>query len=302
LISAPLLPPLTPLDQLLTFPIPFSTLTSGIQQTELDSALAPWLHHRKSEELDFGLSGLVDAQDEQSSVIMSVLKELAQEAIAQLPSSGDYEAFPFTIFAPTNLAFAKIPFRIRTFLFSPFGRPILKKLLSFHVVPQYVLHSDYHLNATRGGKAAELAIAESVKLPRHFVDSPSASSLGDVESFGETPVLHAAEAEVERYILPTVLGSRKNETLSVNVYTYRKAMGKGPLTRTISVGNSEQKEGEYTQVWITDGVAWGGAVHVVNSIIRPVMPKHDHDHEHGPHHGHGHGHIDNVDYFKSLWA
>lgn len=110
-ISAPLLPPLTPLDQLLAFPLPFSTLTSAIQQTELDSALAPWLHHHEHKE---GLMALAKSMGfknkEETGTVMSVLKELVDEAIGtqDLPKAGDFAAFPFTIFAPTNVAFAKI--------------------------------------------------------------------------------------------------------------------------------------------------------------------------------------------------
>lgn len=111
-VSAPLLPPLTPLDQLLAFPIPFSALTSAIQQTELDSALAPWLHHHKDNDKS-SLAALLQGggADEPSSIAMAVLEELVEEArsAAGLPNSDDFKAFPFTIFAPSNRAFAQIP-------------------------------------------------------------------------------------------------------------------------------------------------------------------------------------------------
>lgn len=109
-----MLPPLTPLDQLLAFPDPFSTLTSAIQQTELDSALAPWLHHHehKEEEEQSFAELLKNAADEPSAVAMAVLEEIIHEAkakVAGLPSKDDFKTFPFTIFAPTNRAFSKIP-------------------------------------------------------------------------------------------------------------------------------------------------------------------------------------------------
>lgn len=49
--------------------------------------------------------------DEPSSIALAVLEELVQEAKAAsgLPNSDDFKAFPFTIFAPTNRAFAQIP-------------------------------------------------------------------------------------------------------------------------------------------------------------------------------------------------
>ena len=48
--------------------------------------------------------------EKESNTVMSVLKELVEEAvgITGLPNAGDYQSFPFTIFAPTNVAFAKI--------------------------------------------------------------------------------------------------------------------------------------------------------------------------------------------------
>jgi hypothetical protein len=104
---------LTPLDQLLAFPIPFSALTSAIQQTELDSALAPWIHHHNDEDKKSSLSSFLtgDGDDEPSSIAMAVLEELVEEArnAAGLPKSDEFQAFPFTIFAPTNRAFAQIP-------------------------------------------------------------------------------------------------------------------------------------------------------------------------------------------------
>lgn len=111
LLSAPLFPPLTPFDLLLQFPLTFSTLTSAIQQTEVDALLAPWYHHhkdRKDDLLDLAFSH----PDEPSTLAMAVLEEMVEEAKAAfggLPRSDEYAAFPFTIFAPTNLAVAKIP-------------------------------------------------------------------------------------------------------------------------------------------------------------------------------------------------
>lgn len=323
LISAPLLPPLTPLDQLLAFPIPFSTLTSAVQQTELDSAIAPWLHHRH-ESKETGLSTFMsETIGDEAMIALEVLKEMAAEKLAalNLPNSDEYKYLPYTIFAPTNVAFAKIPFKIRTFLFSPFGRNILKKVLEYHVVPQYVFHTDYQLNATRGEKGAEEILAPFETEMMNFESAnlkiaDEATSLGSVADsiLPHFPKLGGSDdgkdTQVDRYVLPTVFGSRKNESLHVNVYSYRSALGKGPLTKTIKVGNYEQSEEEYTQVWIGDGVAWGGAVHVVNSIIRPPMPHHhgekggDKEHRHPPHHHEHHGRPaeKQAEYFKALWA
>lgn len=46
-----------------------------------------------------------------------------------------------TLLAPTNRAFARLPPDLRHFLFSPFGTRALKKILQYHVIPEYVLYS-----------------------------------------------------------------------------------------------------------------------------------------------------------------
>lgn len=169
-------------------------------------------------------------------------------------------------------------FRIRTFLFSPFGKQYLKKLLQFHVVPQQVFHSDYYLNATRGSKGeVESATAEETHLPisQMFERDFESTSLADMPHFPHPPMPKrpgggdkgGCKAKVTRHVLPTLLGSAKNESLAVNVYEYRLGFGKGPLVRRLAVGHVGQEEHDYSKVWIGDGVAWGGAVHVSMVII-----------------------------------
>ncbi|KAI0075460.1 FAS1 domain-containing protein [Panus rudis PR-1116 ss-1] len=64
-------------------------------------------------------------------------------------SKGTLEGSPaVTVFAPSNKAFKKLPPDLRAFLFTPFGERALKKLLQFHIVPEYILHSDWSHNAT----------------------------------------------------------------------------------------------------------------------------------------------------------
>ena len=48
-----------------------------------------------------------------------------------------------TVFAPTNAAFDRLPIKLKLFLFSNFGRRVLRKLLEYHIVPNVVAHADY---------------------------------------------------------------------------------------------------------------------------------------------------------------
>ncbi|KAI0637277.1 hypothetical protein C8Q77DRAFT_1155122 [Trametes polyzona] len=65
-----------------------------------------------------------------------------------------------TFFAPTNKAFARLPKRLKFFLFSPLGEKVLKKLLQFHVVPEVVLHADYLHNASESDAAHKRRVWE----------------------------------------------------------------------------------------------------------------------------------------------
>ena len=57
-------------------------------------------------------------------------------------NKGTIEGSPATtVFAPIDAAWDKLPKGLRIFLFSPFGERALKKLLSLHVIPKYVLFS-----------------------------------------------------------------------------------------------------------------------------------------------------------------
>lgn len=50
-------------------------------------------------------------------------------------------ASSLTFFAPVNVAFERLPFKLRLFLFSPAGSRILKKILQYHIVPDVVVLS-----------------------------------------------------------------------------------------------------------------------------------------------------------------
>jgi uncharacterized surface protein with fasciclin (FAS1) repeats len=56
---------------------------------------------------------------------------------------------PFTIFAPTDAAFAKLPLALRKALFTPLGKPILASILKFHVVPAVVYAAGIPKTATQ---------------------------------------------------------------------------------------------------------------------------------------------------------
>lgn len=67
---------------------------------------------------------------------------------------------PFTVFAPTNDAFAKVPAAAVQALMQPAGKADLTKVLTYHVVPGKVLAADLIAQIQAGGGQAILTTVE----------------------------------------------------------------------------------------------------------------------------------------------
>ncbi len=67
---------------------------------------------------------------------------------------------PFTVFAPTNAAFEKIPAASRESLMAPAGKADLTKILTYHVVPGRVTAADLTTQIEAGGGTATLTTVE----------------------------------------------------------------------------------------------------------------------------------------------
>lgn len=69
-------------------------------------------------------------------------------------------AGPFTVFAPTNAAFEKVPAATRETLMSPAGQADLTKILTYHVVPGRLTAADLTSQIEAGGGTATLTTVE----------------------------------------------------------------------------------------------------------------------------------------------
>lgn len=69
-------------------------------------------------------------------------------------------AGPFTVFAPTNAAFEKIPAATRDSLMAPAGKADLTKILTYHVVPGRVDAATLMQQIQAGGGSAALTTVE----------------------------------------------------------------------------------------------------------------------------------------------
>ena len=71
---------------------------------------------------------------------------------------------PFTVFAPTNEAFAKLPPDAVPMLLKPENKPMLVKVLTYHVVPGRLSTADLMADIQAGGGKAVLTTVEGEPL------------------------------------------------------------------------------------------------------------------------------------------
>jgi uncharacterized surface protein with fasciclin (FAS1) repeats len=71
---------------------------------------------------------------------------------------------PFTVFAPDNAAFEKIPAATRQSLMAPAGKADLTKILTYHVVPGRLTAADIASQAQAGGGTATLTTVQGEDL------------------------------------------------------------------------------------------------------------------------------------------
>ena len=67
---------------------------------------------------------------------------------------------PFTVFAPTNAAFAKLPAGTVETLVKPENKALLTTILTYHVVPGTIMAKDVAAKVKAGGGTASLATVQ----------------------------------------------------------------------------------------------------------------------------------------------
>jgi uncharacterized surface protein with fasciclin (FAS1) repeats len=91
------------------------------------------------------------------STLVAAVK--AAGLVATLKSAG-----PFTVFAPTNAAFAKLPAGTVDPLLKPENKATLTAVLTYHVVPGKVMAADLIKAIQAGGGKAEITTVQGGKL------------------------------------------------------------------------------------------------------------------------------------------
>ncbi|KAH7889862.1 FAS1 domain-containing protein [Phlebopus sp. FC_14] len=261
-ISHPLLPPPSIFQEAFLVPEVFSYVTSAIQRVGLTGAIDRW--HAPGEDGEKG---------------------------------GFYGATSTTFFAPTSGAFQRLPKKLRLFLFSSFGEGALKKLLEFHIVPNFVLHSgdqrhsfmcaDYYHNATSEG--SDLAsFYDDLQHAQMHSGKPGAFFFTEDDDTGvdldKNPPPPLPKPVYEYNItLPTLL---ENHTLHVHVARYKsKIPVPGPARFFTRFKVNGREVGSF------DIPARNGALHVIGILLNPRKRYHRHD-GHDDHHEHSKGYDD----------
>ena len=165
-----------------------------------------------------------------------------------------------TLFAPANLAWTRIPLRIKLYLFSPFGQRSLMYLLALHSLPNTIFYADF-VHEAKGGKLAPAK--------QYTVDAASIrSATGDLTVAGKGNVTeyefatacpklhfnHTSEAWTE--------SKMEFETVTVKVFRYFLLPGnKGPLQTRVQVQD--------VPVLIQDIATANGAIHQVERFVLP---------------------------------
>jgi phosphate binding protein len=137
-------------------------------------------------------------------------------------------AGPFTVFAPTDEAFAKVPAYVLEYLLKPEQKDLLTRILTYHVVSGEVMSKDV---VTMDGKAAKSVeggdIAISVKGDKVKVNAANVTTVDVKASNG---VIHV----IDSVILPAIsLPEVDPLTVSGNILTAGSSTV-FPLTRAIA--------------------------------------------------------------------
>src|SRR6201989_2830250 len=114
------------------------------------------------------LSFAVNAQMPQDIVAVAAGSSDHTTLVAAVKAAGLVETLkgkgPFTVFAPTNAAFAKLPAGTVDSLLKPENKDKLTAILTYHVVPGRVTAADLMKAIKAGGGKAELKTVEGEPL------------------------------------------------------------------------------------------------------------------------------------------
>jgi uncharacterized surface protein with fasciclin (FAS1) repeats len=90
----------------------------------------------------------------------TLVKALASAGLVDTLSG----AGPYTVFAPTDAAFAAVPQPMTDYLMNPLNKDSLAQVLTYHVVPGKITANDLYKQIKAGGGTAQLTTVEGQEL------------------------------------------------------------------------------------------------------------------------------------------
>ncbi|SPO23820.1 uncharacterized protein UTRI_03650_B [Ustilago trichophora] len=224
-IKYPLILPPDVLQSLFFGQTTFSTTTSGLQKVRAAQYLSyhPWQGHHGH--------GHRGGDDKKSfSAYHHESNGTGHKHFPGVPAE--------TFFAPTNLAWSRLPFAFRAYLFSPWGYHLLQKIFMLHSLPSDIVYADFVHHISHSKSAAPQAVYT-------------------VEGHGNKT------SYTFNSVLPAINGKKGEfETIDVDVYRYYLLPGqKGPLQTRMVVQN--------VSVILQDFPASNGASHAIDHFLKP---------------------------------
>lgn len=122
-------------------------------------ALTPVLATPASAQADDAASTVVEAATTNPD-LTTLAKALTAAGVTETLSG----AGPFTVFAPTDAAFAAVPQPMTDYLMDPANKDTLTQVLTYHVVPGKVTADDLYKKIKAGGGTAKLTTVEGQEL------------------------------------------------------------------------------------------------------------------------------------------
>jgi uncharacterized surface protein with fasciclin (FAS1) repeats len=109
---------------------------------------------------------------------------------------------PFTVFAPTNAAFAKLPAGTVDTLLKPENKPMLQSILTYHVVPGRVSAAQLVGKIKAGGGMAKLATVQGGTLTARLMggkvvltdEKGGRSTVTQADVFQSNGVIHVTDS------------------------------------------------------------------------------------------------------------
>lgn len=140
---------------------------------------------------------------------------------------------PFTVFAPTDAAFAKLPKETVEALLKPENKDRLAAILTYHVVPGSVKAADV-VKLTSAGTVNGQRVSVAVKDGKVILDGKSTVTATDIEaSNGVIHVIDTVILPVEDNVLAVAAKAGSFNTLAKLIQTaglVETLSGKGPFT------------------------------------------------------------------------